>query len=113
MSNKKNNYYHNNSQCFRDIDNTYNLIKKPRPKLELLLTKIPRHAKINENQKNKYTMNIPRIFNYQLKKNTTNFKKDLISNNRLQSKKSSIMPPNNYSNEFIKKVFTSFYKNNI
>ena len=108
MSNKKNNYYHNNSQCFGDID-----IKKPKTKLELLLTKIPRHVKIKENQKNKYEMNIPRIFNYQIKKNTNNFKKDLNSNIGLQSKKSAIMPPNNYSNEFVKKVFTSFYMNNI
>ena len=113
ISKGNNKYYHNKFLYFGDIDNDYSLIKKPKIKSELLLTKIPRHTKINENKKNKYTINIPRLFNYQ-KKNITNvFKKDLNNNIGLQSKKSAIMPPNNYSNEFIKKVFTSFYIKNI
>ena len=112
MSNEKKKYYHSNSLFFGDIDNTSNLIKKPKTKLELLLTKIPRHVKLNENQKNKYSINIHRFLN-QKKNNANNFKKDFNSIIGLQSKKRAVMPPNNYSNEFIKKVFTSFYLNNI
>ena len=113
LSNKKNRYYKNKSLLFEGNENTSTLIQKPKTKLELLLTKIPRHHRyenLNEKTINKYSINIPKFFNYKKKINTNNFNKELsISRFPSKNKNSAIMPPNNYNSQFIKKVFKSFY----
>lgn len=79
-------------------------------KLEYLLSKIPRHYKKTEIKKINYINNINRYLN-EKKNDTISFLDKYLSKSRLihrTEKNKTIMPPNNYYSEFIKKDFKNF-----